>query len=103
MTRLIVREAAEADILDAEIWYSKRDRALADRFVDELRAALRRVRELPRQFPDVGGARRALLNRFSHAVYFVLRDVDEAIVVAVLHQRRAPLAWKRRVRTEGGG
>ena len=29
MTRLIVRPAAEADILDAEIWYSKRDRALA--------------------------------------------------------------------------
>ena len=103
MTRLIVREAAEADILDAEIWYSRRDRALADRFIDELRATLRRVRELPRQFPDVGGSRRALLSRFSHAVYFVLRDVDEAIVIAVLHQRRAPMAWKRRVRNEGAG
>jgi len=64
MIRLIVRPAVEADILDAQTWYSKHDGALADEFVDELRTTLRRVREIPRQFPDVGGARRALLHRF---------------------------------------
>ena len=103
MTRLIVRPAAEADILDAQIWYSTRDAALADRFIDELRATLSRVREMPRQFPDVGGARRALLHRFSHAVYFVLPDDEKAIVVAVLHQSRATVAWKRRIGSEGEG
>jgi toxin ParE1/3/4 len=103
MTRLIVRPAAEADIVDAETWYSKRDSALGIRFIDELRMTLRRVREIPRQFPDVGGARRALLQRFSYAVYFVLPDDKEAIVVAILHQGRAPLAWKKRVKTGGGG
>jgi plasmid stabilization system protein ParE len=46
MTRLIVRPAAEADIMDAQVWYSTRDRALADRFIDELRATLSRVREM---------------------------------------------------------
>lgn len=61
MTRLIVRPAAEADILDARMWYSARNGAVADRFIDELRSTLSRVREMPRQFPDVGGARRALL------------------------------------------
>ena len=40
MTRLIVRPAAEADILDAQMWYSARDGALADRFIDELRTTL---------------------------------------------------------------
>lgn len=103
MTRLIVRPAAEADILDAQMWYSTRDRALADRFIDELRATLGRVREMPRQFPDVGGARRALLHRFSHAVYFALPDDEKAIVVAVLHQSRATVAWKRRIGREGEG
>ena len=103
MIRLIVRAVAEADILDAQTWYSRRDSRLADRFIDELRATLRRVREIPRQFPDVGGARRALLHRFSHAVYFVLPDDEKAIVVAILHQRRAPVAWKKRVRNEGAG
>jgi plasmid stabilization system protein ParE len=77
--------------------------ALADRFIDELRATLGRVREMPRQFPDVGGARRALLHRFSHAIYFVLPDNERAIVVAVLHQSRATVEWKRRIGSEGEG
>ena len=103
MTRLIVRPAAEADIWDAQIWYSTRDAALEDRFIDELRSTLSRVRDMPRQFPEVGGARRALLHRFSHAVYFVLPDNEKAIVVAVLHQSRATVAWKRRIGSEDEG
>ena len=103
MTRLIVRPAAEADILDAQIWYSTRDDALADKFIDELRSTLSRVRDMPRQFPDIGGARRALLHRFSHAIYFILPDNEKAIVVAVLHQSRATVAWKRRIGSEGEG
>jgi plasmid stabilization system protein ParE len=101
MTRLIVRAAAEADILDAQTWYAARDGALAARFVDELRSTLGRVREVPRQLPDVGGARRALLHRFSHAIYFVSPDDERAIIVAVLHQSRATVAWKRRIGSEG--
>jgi plasmid stabilization system protein ParE len=98
MTRLIVRAAAEADMVDARNWYAVRDVALAARFIDELRATLSRVREMPHQFPDVGGARRALLHRFSHAIYFVLPpDEEKTVVVAVLHQSRATAAWRRRV------
>ena len=103
MIRLIVRPAAEADILDAQTWHSKHDGALADEFVDELRATLRRVREIPRQFPDVGGARRALLHRFLYSVYFLLPDDEHAIVVAILHQSRTPATWRRRVAIEGAG
>ena len=103
MIRLIIRPAAEADIADAHAWYMERDAALSERFVDELRATLRRVREIPRQFPELGGARRALLHRFSYALYFVLPDDEHAIVIAVLHQSRAPRAWKRRAEAEGAG
>jgi plasmid stabilization system protein ParE len=103
MIRLIIRPAAEADIADAQAWYTERDAALSDRFVDELRGTLRRVREMPRQFPEVGGARRALLHRFSYALYFVLPDDEHAIVIAILHQSRAPRAWKRRATAEGAG
>lgn len=103
MIRLIVRPAAEADIADAQAWYSERDVQLSDRFVDELRATLRRVQEVPRQFPEIGGARRALLHRFSYAVYFVLPDDEHAVVIAILHQSRAPRAWKGRAKVGGGG
>jgi plasmid stabilization system protein ParE len=103
MIRLIVRPAAEADILGAQSWYSRRSGDVADRFIDELRATLRRIREMPRQFPDVGGARRALLHRFSHAVYFLVPDDEQAVVLAVLHQSRAPATWKKRARSAGAG
>jgi plasmid stabilization system protein ParE len=103
MTRLIVRPAAEADIADARTWYSERDARLADQFVDEVRTTLRRVRETPRQFPDIGGARRALLRRFSYSVYFALSGDGQVVVIAVLHQSRAPRNWKRRAKTEGAG
>jgi hypothetical protein len=33
----------------------------------------------------------------------ILADDEKAIVIAILHQGRAPWAWKKRVRTEGGG
>jgi plasmid stabilization system protein ParE len=98
MTRLIVRPAAEADIADAQAWYSGRDVGVSDRFIDELRATLRRVREMPRQFPDIGGARRALLHR-----YFVLPEDERAVVIAILHQSREPRAWRRRAKAEGAG
>jgi plasmid stabilization system protein ParE len=103
MTRLIVRPAAEADIADAEAWYSGRDLGLSDRFIDQLRITMRRVREMPRQFPDIGGARRALLHRFAYAVYFTLPDDERVVVIAMLHQSRAPRAWKRRAKAEGAG
>ena len=103
MTRLIVRPAAEADIAGAQAWYAQRDPGLSDKFVDELRATLGRVREMPRQFPEIGGARRALLHRFSYAVYFIMPDDEHAIVIAILHQSRAPRAWKTRSKVEGPG
>ena len=37
MIRLIVRAAAEADIVDAQNWYAARDVALSIRFIHELR------------------------------------------------------------------
>ena len=103
MTPLIVRPAVEADIADAQAWYSARDLKLADQFIEELRTTFRRIRERPRQFPEVGGARRALLHRFSYAVYFVLPNDEQAVVIAILHQSRAQRTWKRRAKAEGPG
>jgi plasmid stabilization system protein ParE len=103
MIRLIVRPAAEADIQESCSWYLRNDTALADKFIDELRATLRRIREMPRQFPDVGGARRALFHRFSYAVYFVLPNESHVIVIAVVRQSRKPATWITRLKSEGAG
>jgi toxin ParE1/3/4 len=105
MIRLIVRPSAELDIREAAEWYEDEEAGLGGQFVDELRHIVRRIRELPSQFPDVGrGTRRALHKRFPYAIYFLLRgegDERAAVILAVLHQRRSPSVWKKRVRDEG--
>ena len=101
MARLIIRPAAGSDLRDAIRWYDEESPGLGDRFLDDLRGTQARIREMPLQFPDVGGARRALLHTFPYAIYFVLLAPDRAVVLAVIHQQRNPSVWRRRIRSSG--
>ena len=101
MIRLIIRPAAELDIREAVDGYEGERPELGARFLDELQSTLNRLRMMPVQFPSVGkGVRRALLRRFPYAIYFLMPDEARAVIIAVLHQRRAPRLWKGRARTE---
>ncbi|WP_437998808.1 type II toxin-antitoxin system RelE/ParE family toxin [Sorangium sp. So ce185] len=106
MSRLLVRPSAELDIREAADWYEGEEDGLGGQFVDELWHIVRRISDLPSQFPDVGrGVRRALLKRFPYAVYFLLcgeGNERATVILAVLHQRRSPSVWKKRDRDEGG-
>ena len=100
MTQVYVRSLVEWDLFEARKWYNDEDPQLGREFIDEFRRTVRRLREMPLQFPSVGrDVRRALLHRFPYAVYFLLQ-ADQAIIIAVLHQRRRPAIWKRRSREE---
>jgi len=96
--RLVVRPLAEADIEDAAGWYESEQRGLASRFLVDLELVLERASESPLQFPLVAeGIRRGLLHSFPYAVYF--KDTEERILIlAVLHLRRKPAVWRRRLR-----
>jgi plasmid stabilization system protein ParE len=99
--RLVVRPLAKADMREAATWYEAEKPGLGDQLVDEIGEALSRIRRLPLSFPEVGRrVRRALLHRFPYAVYFLMVEENSAVVLAVLHQHRAPVAWKSRVRAE---
>ena len=97
MSRLVVRPSAELDIRDAADWYEDEEVGLGGQFLDELRHILRRISELPSQFPDVGrGARRALLKRFPYAIYFLLRgegDERAVVILAVLSTSSRTSRW----------
>jgi plasmid stabilization system protein ParE len=100
MTRIVLRHLAEKDIHEARAWYEGEDPRVGFAFVEELRHAISRIRESPLEFRQLQhGVRRTLLHRFPYAVYFILRR-EEAIVLAVLHQRRRPGEWQRRARRE---
>ncbi len=51
------------------------------------------------EFRAVVDVRRALMTRFSYAIYFTL-DEETIMVYAVLHQARHENRWKRRVPRE---
>jgi len=95
MAEVIVRQGAQADILEVALWYESRRPGLGSEFTLRFDALVERIAQTPLQFPEVGnGVRRALLQRFPYAIYFIV--TASPIVVAVLHQHRHPDTWKER-------
>ena len=92
--RVAVRRIAQLEIHDATIWYERQRAGLGREFLAELRSTFERITERPTSFPiEFKGARRALTDRFRHAVYFIV-ETDRVRVVAVLHTSQS----KRRLR-----
>lgn len=94
--RLISEPPADLDVEAAFEWYENERPGLGAEFLDELRAAYKRIADGPLRYRELrGGIRRALLRRFSYAVYFAI-EADIVVVVAVLHASRDPAEWQRR-------
>ncbi len=90
---LFVRKEAEDDIRSAYEWYETKRENLGRAFVVEIDRTLHLIEEQP----DIHArchksVRRALCHRFPYAIYY-LQKGDDIIVIAVLHQRRHPVAW----------
>ena len=99
---LIVRKEAEEDILSAYEWYEERQVGLGSDFVEEVGSKLQEIEEHPSLYMEVmDGVRRALCNRFPYSIYFISKEMD-VVIIAVLHQRRNPVAWQKRKRAEQG-
>lgn len=94
--RLISEPRADLDVEAAFDWYENERPGLGLEFLDELRAAYKRIAAGPLKYQDLrSGIRRALLKRFPYAVYFVVED-DVVVVLAVLRASRHPAEWQRR-------
>lgn len=94
--RLVVRDAAEADILDAALLYEQRSPGLGREFLDAVDATLTEIVAMPERYPVVRGeARRALLRRFPYGVYFVASP-KLVQVIACMHARRDPRRLQER-------
>lgn len=84
------------DISEAARRYEQERPGLGERFVAELDESLARIAMGPMQFPKVDeGVRRCGFPHFPYAIYFL--SEEPCVVIAVLHRRRDPLVWKRRI------
>lgn len=99
MPLLRVLPAARDDLDSAFAWYHAQDPHLLSRFQVALDTAYDRVAEKPALYAFVlEPVRRALLRKFPYAIYYV-NDGPDVTVIAVLHHKRDPRIWKRRVRS----
>jgi hypothetical protein len=94
--------AADLEIIEAANWYDDQRPNLGSDFIDEVEAALVRIRRDPllygrlEHFGGRDDVRRCTLSRFPYLVIYRYRP-DETLVIAVSHARRKPLYWLERL------
>jgi plasmid stabilization system protein ParE len=97
--RVIVRPEAEADMMEAAIWYEGRESGMGLEVIAELQAAVERAHENPlsylllRKRPHV---RRVLARRFPYRIFYIVRS-DVMVVFAILHAARDERYWQSRL------
>ncbi len=93
--KLSLHPEAEADIAEAIAFYDRRSAGLGSDFLGEVLEAFERIENAPEAWPVLEGpVRRCLVERFPYAVYY---RTGVSVVLAVLHGRRKPGAWRGRM------
>jgi plasmid stabilization system protein ParE len=96
--QIVVQPEAEADLDDAFRWYETRRNGLGHELMDEVHRAFVRIVEDPMRPRALHlDARRVRLRRFPYVVLYVVRET-RIYVLAVLHERRNPRLFRRRVK-----
>ena len=100
--RVVYRLAAGRDIAEARAWYEAERLGRGVRFERSVEALAQLIAAHPEAFPVVHGVvRRALVSRFPYAIYYQPIDAETLELIACLHTRRRPGAWRRRLNGRG--
>jgi plasmid stabilization system protein ParE len=97
VTPVFLDPAAVEDLEEAADYLDEQRPGLDIRFLAEVQRTLRRVSENPRIGPEVGpGVHRLALYGFSDDVFYRIEEPG-VVIFAILHQRRDPRHWQRRL------
>jgi toxin ParE1/3/4 len=91
-------EGARKEFKQAVSYYERQQKGLGDELEFEVFAALDRASLDPTSFEAFDlGVYRIPVQRFDYSVFFTVEE-DVLLVAAVMHNRRRPSYWKRRLR-----
>ena len=92
-----VEEQAWLELEAADDWYRLRSEEASAAFLAEVYSAFETVAQAPQRWPKyLHGTRRYLLHHFPFSIVY-LDEPDCVTFVAVVHNKRKPGYWKRRV------
>jgi len=98
---LIVLDAAEQELVEAESWYEAQRPGLGSEFRHAVEETMARLLEAPHSaprllsVPEAVGARQIFIKRFPYSIVFI-EEGDALWILAFAHQRRRPGYWRER-------
>jgi len=96
LLEVVIRREVQVDLLEAHDWYERQREGLGTQFLDEVTAAIERIRANPTGYVKVHhGVRRAASRRFPYGVFYQ-HEPGRVTVIAVLHFSRDPELWRDR-------
>ena len=89
--QILLRRAAEIEILEAFIWYEEQFENLGFEFLQKLDEAVLPLRRHPQSYQIIHkNIRRVLLRKFPYGIFYIVEN-DKIIILACLHQKRYPI------------
>jgi len=86
---IVLTKKAEKDINAATEWYDERSEGLAEEFMAELVAILKKVEKNPTAFSSANNSvRKCFLKRFPYTIYFA--PLNRIVVLRVRHFKQNP-------------
>ena len=93
---VIFRPEADEDV-EASRDYYERVAGLGRAFIEEVDKSVERIKFMPLSYPRlIKNVRWCRVRRFPYVIYFRVKT-DRIEVLGVLHGRRSPAVWKRRI------
>jgi plasmid stabilization system protein ParE len=97
LNRYILTPRAKSDLRQLKRYHEERRPGKGKKLLDEAWQRIQRILLHPYAAPTAKGkVRRAKVPGFKINLYYFVRD-NEIVVIAVMHQRRHPDAWKKRL------
>lgn len=89
---------AVEELIQAAEYYESRVEGLGERFLDGIDVAITDISSSPERWPFfLQNTRKRQMNRFPYTIVYLV-DSTRIYVLAVMHQRRRPGYWKRRLK-----
>ena len=96
--KLVVQPEAEADIVNAAVWYDEQAKAIRQKFLQTVEATFSAIERHPMQYQTIfGQVRRVMLREFPYALLYIVSE-QEVNVLACFHCSRDPKRWQSRLR-----